>query len=207
MLGTSRKQRTTALELGDLAAPPPVSEDRLEALRVVIREVRDLEADNISLAERIEENRKRIGLLTSKQLVDLFGQAQVLRMDLEAEGNHPAYKAERVAYYKASISAEWPPEKQSAAFTELEKFGAADLIRTQIIIELPRGQLFKARKLEERLTKAGYSYSRRLAVPWNTLTAWWRERHEKFPNEPKPRAEVIGAVAGELVKLTPIKPK
>lgn len=190
-----------------MAAPPPATGDKLEGLRIVAREVRDLEAENKSLEERIEENKKRITLLTTKQLVDLFSQAQVTMVGIEPEGNYPGYKAERVPYYKASIAADWDDDRKSRAFGELEKFGGGDLIRTQITIELPKGQLAKAKQLEQRLTKAGYSYNRTLSVPWNTLTAWWRERHVKFPDEPKPKAELIGAVAGEVVKLTPIRSK
>jgi hypothetical protein len=195
------------LELDDLTSPPPVATDKLDALRTVVREVRDLEAENMSLQERMDENKKRITLLTTKHLVDLFGQAQVTSISIEAEGNYPPYKADRVPYYKASIAAEWPEDKQAAAFRELDAHGGGDLVRTQIIIELPRGQRARARQLEERLTKAGYSFSRRLSVPWNTLTAWWRELHEKRPNDPKPRAEVIGAIAGEVVRLTPVRSK
>lgn len=188
----------------DLLEAPPASSDKLDHLREVAREVRDRRAEVADLQARIDEHNKRINFLVTKELVELFTQAQVPELVLAAEGNWPAFRFVKVPYYKAVISSEWPEERQAAAFAELDKFGGEALVRTQVTVDIPRGkgQRQKARALIAWLEKNRFNHSQKLSVPWNTLTAWLREQYQKFPNEPKPDLEVIGAYVGEVVRLT-----
>lgn len=193
----------------DLMSAPVATGDKLDRLREVVREVRNNQSEVADLRERIDLIEKRNSYLLTKELVDMFTEAQVPELVLGAEGNWPAYRAVKVPYYKANISSEWDDERQQRGFQELEKHGAQDLIRTLVTVDLPRGkgQRAKADKLLRWLDKNGYNCSEKLSVPWNTLTAWLREQFTKFPNEPKPDLEAIGAHVGEVVRLTEEKAK
>jgi hypothetical protein len=193
----------------DLLSAPQASSDKLDRLREVVREVRDRRAEVAELQERIEQHEKRLSFLLTKELVDMFTEAQVPEIVLGAEGNWPAYRATKVPYYKANISTEWPEDRQLRGFYELEKHGGDALVRTQVIVDLPRGkgQRARAKTLLRYLNRYKFDHSQRLSVPWNTLTAWLREQYTKFPNDPKPDLEAIGAHVGEVVRLTEEKVK
>lgn len=195
--------------LDQLAEAPQASPDKLDRLREVVREVRDRRAEVADLQERIDAHEKRLNHLLTKELVDMFTEAQVPEIVLGAEHNWPAYRATKVPYYKANISSEWDEDRQLKGFAELEKHGGEALVRTLVTVDLPRGkgQRAKARKLRQWLAKNGFDSSERLSVPWNTLTAWLREQYTKFPNDPKPDLEAIGAHVGEVVRLTEEKTK
>lgn len=184
--------------------PRAPSQDRLDVLRDALRGVRD---DQKWIADTDELLRQRRAVLFKKlheDLPELFDDAGVDMLGLEPEGNLPGYDTKVKPYTHASISAEWPPEKQAAAFKALADKKADDLIKTIITIEFGRGERKKAKKVEATLRKAHVPFTTRLGVPWNTLTAWIKERMAK--GLPMPPLDTIGATVVRVVELKERKP-
>lgn len=176
-----------------------VPEDKLDKLRAAVREVRDLRRDEQDLTERLAQVKAQINEREGKTLPDLFTEAKVDHIGLEAEGNLPAYDAEMKPYYHANISAEWPMEQQQKGFDWLDENKFGDLIKSMYVVMVPRGARAKALEVEEALEKLGVEYEVKLGVPWNTLTAWLKERVEKFKSTPP--LDLLGATVGKVVKL------
>ena len=184
---------------------PVVPEDKLEAVRDQLRKSRDTELEIADLTEKLEALNKVQNLRIHEELPALFQEIGIDKLGIGAEGNLPAYDASLSPYYKASISAEWPQERQDAAFDWLEKEGHGDLIKNMFVVQLGRGDEKKAKKLRGLLEKAGYEFENKRAVPWNTLTAFVKEQVEV--KQKTPNLELIGATVGKIVKLKPRKEK
>lgn len=183
----------------DKASARGPSEDRLEKVRAGLRQARDKEREASDLEARARELRGEVVTLTQQTLPDLFDEAGIDNLGLSAEGNLPAYDCKLGPFYHANIAAEWPEEKRTAAFNYLAEQGAEDLIKSLIIVALPRGERKLAQRVEEGLRKAGVPFTTKLDVAWNTLTAWVREQVEKQQTTPK--LDLIGGNVGRVVKL------
>lgn len=184
---------------------PVIPEDKLELVREQLRRSRDTELEMSDLATRLkvksEEQNKRV----FEELPALFQEIGIDRLGIEADGNLPAYDAALSPYYKASISGEWPPERQDAAFDWLEKEGHGDLVKNMFVVQLGRGDEKKALRLRALLEKAGFEFENKRAVPWNTLTSFVKEQVEKHNTTPP--LDLLGATVGKIVKLKPRKEK
>lgn len=174
-------------------------EDRLEGIRSHLRIARDTAKEILDTEARLKTLKEEQVTRLQKDLPDLFDEANIDKLGLPAEGNLPAYDCKLDPYYHASISADWPEEKRTLAFDYLAGAGAEDLVKSLIIIALPRGERKTAKKVEAGLEKAGVPYVTKLDVPWNTLTAWVKEQVEK--NKTLPKLDLIGATVGRVVKL------
>lgn len=180
-----------------------VPQDKLERVRDAVKKMRVTEREVADLEGQLKIKRASIYDLQHRELPDLFDEVGTDRIGLPPEGNMPGYDAVLAPYYHANISAEWPEERQAKGFGWLEEAGHGDLLKTLIIVELGRGQRRRAEALEKHLAKKNFSYSRKLGVPWNTLTAWLREQVEK--KRKTPPLDLLGATVGRVVKLTPRK--
>lgn len=178
---------------------PAPQEDRLEALRSAVRVMRDLDLEIKELEERVSDRKGKLLKMKHETLVEQFEQLGINILGIEPDGNMPGFDAELKPYYKANISAEWPPERQAAAYQWLEKSGFGDMIKTQIVVELGRGERKLAKRVEKGLAKIGVPFSTKLGVPWNTLTSWLKERIEKHKETPP--LDLLGAQAGKVVNL------
>lgn len=177
-----------------MAITDTIASDKLDQLREAVRSYRTLLNALANLEEDVRAVKMRIDEMQSKILPDLFHQANVDRVGLPKEGNHPAFDAVLQPYYHARI----PKENQEEAFTWLEDHGHGDLIKTTMKVELGRGERELAKKVQEALKKMGVDYSQDLGVPWNTLTVWIREQIEKHQSPP---LALFGAIVGTIVKL------
>ena len=182
-----------------IARPVKVNEDKLEALRQVVRRHRDLTKRIEDLELELNVLKKQKWELETKTMPDLFMDAGVDKVGIAAEGNYPAYDAALSPYYHANISKDMTEEQRQAAFKWLEDEGHGDLIKTQLKVDLGLGDRKSAKKVEAFLQKAGIDYSSELGVPWNTLTSWLKEQIEK--QEKIPPLSLIGATVGNIVKL------
>ena len=181
--------------LAKIAQPIKPKEDKLEALRLIVRAHRDLIKRIEEQEEQLKQSMKLKWEMESRQLPDLFEEAGVDRVGIPADGNHPAYDAVRSPYYHANI----PAEQKENAFNWLEREGHGDLIKTVVKVELGRGEREKAKEVETLLQELGVDYSRDLGVPWNTLTAWLKEQIEKHGNIPP--LSLIGGTVATVVRL------
>jgi hypothetical protein len=174
-----------------------MSETR-ERVTEVMCELRDLRMEQRSLEERLNALRKRAEVIEREQLPALFNQERVDSLGLPASGNLPAMDFKLEPYFKANIAASWEPERREAAFKYLERRGAGDLIKSEIVITLPRGSEGLRRQIIAGLRKLKVEFVADLSVPWTTLSAWVRE---SFRDGENVDLEVIGGDVGEVVKI------
>lgn len=182
---------------------PVVPEDKLEAVRNQLRKSRDTELTIANLEARLKDLQAEQNKRVFEDLPAMFQEIGIDRLGIEADGNLPAYDAALTPYYKASIPADWPQEKQDAAFNWLEKEGFGDLVKNTFVVQLGRGDEKRAVRLRGLLEKAGFEFENKRAVPWNTLTSFVKEQVEV--KQKTPNLEVIGATVGKIVKLKPRK--
>jgi len=180
------------------AARPAINEDKLRKLRGLVAEVRDLELSKRQGEERLKETSKALLKLTMETLPDFMDEVGVQSISLDAEGNYPPFEAKLEPFIKANIAVSWDEERRAAAFEWLEANGHGDLIKTQYVIELPCEEREKANELEIALAKLGVVFDCSLEVPWQTLSAWLRERVNSHDIPP---LELIGGQIGRCVKL------
>lgn len=182
---------------------PPVPGDRLVELRKAARRAENLQRELVDLEERELDRKAELRRLMMEELPDLLDAAGVTSISVDAEGNQPAFSAELKPYYKASIAAEWDEARRDRAFRWLEDNGFGDLVKREFTVALDRDEEAAGRKLAKLLSENGFAYSVRRNVPWNTLTAFVRERIEKH-SETLP-LDTLGATVGRIVNLKPLK--
>jgi len=175
----------------------------LQEIRDAARTLRDLclliQQTEATLAGHKEQQRS----LERQSLPDMFAMAGITKLGLEAEGNMPAYDAVALPYYRANIAASWPEEQKAEAFTWLEKNGGGDLIKTEIVIRLPRKATNLRIAVIKALRKLRVDHTVDLNVPWASLTSFVREYIEK--RHKNPPLDVLGADVGRIVRLRPRK--
>ena len=193
-----------ALAAAMKADAPAPTETSLEKARSYLRQSRDNERTIKDLDERLKKAKEDQLTLTQKTLPDFFTEIGIDTLGLPAEGNLPAYDAKLLPYYHANIGSDWEPERQERAFTYLSsQDGGEDMIKTIVEVHLGRGDRKTALKVEAALQKLNVPFSVKLGVPWNTLTAWVKERIEKHKTTPD--LETLGATVGKVVKLKECK--
>lgn len=187
-------------------AKPP-NESTLEKIRDEERKLRDLKLEIESLQEQVKDKNKSKTQIEFETLPDLFNKVGITNLGLQAEGNMPAFEGKLKPYYRANIAADWPDEKRQKAFDWLIKHGHGDLIKTEVVILLGRGDLKLLNQIKKLLRPIlkQLDMSVDLAVPWGTLTAFIREQIED-KKETIP-LDLFGAQVGQVVELKPVKEK
>lgn len=173
--------------------------DKLAVLRRQAAKMRDLELEIADLEEQAAERKRQLEEMRHQVLPDLFMEAGVDALSLQAEGNQPAAEFTLKPFYRANIAASWPAERREAAFKHLESLGYGDVIKYQIKVDLPRGERVLASRVEKGLDKLGLTYASNLSVHAQTLTALLREQYES--GNKKLDLDKIGGQAGLVVVL------
>lgn len=186
----------TRAMLDDMREDAKPKGDKLDRVRRELASLRDLEIEQTSLGERLKKIGADIKLAKEKTLVDLFDEAGISGLKLDAEGNLPAYEVELGDYYHANI----PAEQADAAYDYLRSKKSEDLIKTAFTIEFGLGEARQTERFQRSLDKAGIEYSVKQGVPWNTLTAWFKAEHKKKPLSAKAMG-LLGATVGRVVKV------
>mgnify|MGYP001016388974 CR=1 FL=1 len=177
--------------------------DLLKRAREMVKEARDLEVRMQNGAELMKQLGTRKNELTFKELPDLYSEAGIRNLGIEADGNLPAYDTQLKPFYKANMPED--PDLRSRGFQWLDKEGHGDLIKVQFTINLGRGDVGQAKKLEAALKKLKIEYEKKMTVPWNTLTAFVKEQIEEKHRTPP--LDLLGAVVGQVVTIKPVKEK
>lgn len=201
----AKKPAPPGLAEAALKARSSVPESSLEQVREALRVMRDRAARISDLKEQLTAEEKAQEKQRHEELPELFERVGIDKLGLPAEGNLPAYDSKLRPYYKASISAEWPLEKQLEAFSWLDKNGHGDLVRDTFVIALPREATKAAEWLQKTLEENEFEYERKRAVSWNTLTAFVKEQVEV--HETVPPLDLLGAKVGKIVELKERKEK
>jgi hypothetical protein len=193
----ARKARTSAPAFVEAQ---PVDEATLEVIRNKVREARSLEVEIETLNERTSEKNKELSTIRHETLPEMFAAVGIDTLGVPAEGNYPAYDCKLANFYRANIPTSWSPEKRKEAFDYIEKSGDGDLIKTEYVVLLPRGERKNAKALEAFLKKSKLEYTVDMSIPWATLTAYVKERIEKH-GDVLP-LDKLGAQVGMVVKVT-----
>ena len=170
------------------------SGDRLERVRAVARQVRELEVAREELEERLSDIKNRLKMLTERDLVKLMGEANMTSFALDREGNSPPVTFDKMTYYSAKI----PEEKEVAAFNWLHDQGHGDLVKTEIKLSFGMSEREQAERLEKALADKNYDYNSKLAVHPATLKAFVKSEVESGHAIP---LDLFGVHIGEIVKL------
>jgi len=195
------------LDASEQLAP---SQDKLDIIRNACKHARGLIFEIQQLQENLRERNKEFSELRYEKLPTLFAQNGVDRIDLQAEGNLPAYTVAMADHFHANIKAEWPQDQKDAAFDWLENKGLGDLIKRIIEIRLGLDEvklyqqimtaLLKIPKIREHLHETR-------SVPWNTLSSWLREEYKQGGELGDIDLQRIGGFVGKVVNLKPSKEK
>lgn len=174
--------------------------DKLDALREAVAELRDLEADIDSMTKALETLTDEKNKLQRETLPQLFMEAGVTKIGLEGDELEDRAPCDYVLapYYHANIAANWPDEKREQAFKHLEDAGFGDIIKQDFNVLLPKGDYKSGAALMGWLEEQGYTYKKKLNVPWTTLTAVVKEQVEK--GNLQLDLQLIGADIGNIVK-------
>ena len=181
------------------------SDDQLKSLSEKAAEYVALDAEKISLEEKLKKVNVSLTEMKHKTLPDIMLGLDVDRHGLASAGVDIVLED----YAKANISAEWEPEKQEIAFQHLEDLGVSDIIRTQVTFSFSKDQYahamtvvamlnLMAEKIEEFEGTEIPVPSVKKSVPWNTLTSTLKELHKKGVAVD---LEKIGGTIGNIVKI------
>src|SRR5262245_19471187 len=173
--------------------------DYLTKAQTAAAHYRALLKEKADLEDRLQRANAELKKYSTEDLPDLMDQAGIDRIGLPSEGNLPACDLTMVPFYRALIPAEWPPDRRQAAFDALSRLGHEDLIKTDIIISLPRHERRTAMRILAMLEQFNCAPSVRENVHHKTLTAWLQEQFEG--RKPLPPLDVIGASIGRVVNL------
>jgi hypothetical protein len=187
---------TDLIESDDTTFATPIT---MEKLRAKAKELRDARQRVDDLEETLKQAKALATQLETKELPDLFSQAKTKAIEVEAEGNNPAFSARKSPYYKAVL-----PEESGPGLTWLEDNGHGDIVKAVYTVKLPRGTEEMSKALKDFLEEGLYEYELKETVPWTTLTAFVKEQIEKGEKLP---LEPLGAFVGEIVKIKPAKEK
>lgn len=177
--------------------------DKLDKLRDAVRTKRDLDLQITALETTLSERKQDRFKLEHETLPEMFINARVTKLTIEAEGNLPNYTAALAPYYKAVISAEWPEQKQQAAFALLDKLNLGDLIKTIVEVQFGRDERAATKKFLKALAKlvSEEQIKTRQGVPWATLTAAIRYHYESGQQLSDAELATLGATVGMAVTL------
>lgn len=180
--------------------PPSAPADRLERIRALGEEARSLEFEMRDLGEQSRDLQARLTRITRQDLPELMSAARVPLLKLDPEGNYPARVFRLDLTAQASIPAGWPDERRRAAFEELERCQAGDLIQTTVCVDFPREKREEAKNFMDHLrSEHGLRAYAVETVHHSRLTAWLKRLFRE--GEPLPDLEKIGGWAGTVVRI------
>lgn len=128
-------------ELFDTIASETEEVVDLTVVRQKVKELRDSHLRKLDLEEQLAKIQSRIAKIERNELPDMFSKAKISSVVVEADGNKPAFLAERKTVYTAKI----PDERRQEAFEWFEQQGHGDLVKSVINI------IFGMQEHEERL--------------------------------------------------------
>jgi hypothetical protein len=182
------------------------NQDKLDKITEKMREARDLKMEIASLEEQVKNLKKSFLEIVHRQLPDLMNEVNQGTMTLLAEGNYPAYRFNLKPFYKANIDNN--DSTAVEAYQWLEDHGEGDIIKRTITASLGKDSQVLHEKLCEIMDNLGVAYDTKLGVPWNTLTAWLKERHAASLRNDEvemPSLELFGATIGQVAEMKETK--
>ncbi len=194
---------TTDLDAAAASAQPRAATgDLLEKMRDMIREWRGLSAAISDLEDRLSAAKSQRLAVERQHLPELFAEAGVGGVSVDAEGNLPAVEAKLVPYCRASIPVGWPPERKDEAFKTLDRLGLSDLVTTEVKVAFGREESLEAERLAHKLKLGGYKPEIDRRVHHASLTSAVAELSSGVSAVSPSDLSSIGAEVGHFVKIT-----
>jgi hypothetical protein len=162
-------------ELFDAIAAEEKEQVDLTVVKNRAKALRDLYLLKNDLEQQLQEANKRIQKIERDDLTDLFNQVGISGLDVEAEGNYPAFRAERKTVYTAKI----PDEKRLEAMQWFESQGHGDLVKSVIDITLGMHEHEKRLRIQKLLNDNGIEYYTNESVHSSTLRAFVKREIQK----------------------------
>jgi hypothetical protein len=150
------------------ANPLPAKAVDLNVIRRKAVELRDYYLHKEDLESQLKDTNLKIMDVERHQLIDLFDEAGLSRIDVDADGNHPPFVAERSTVYGARI----PDEHRQEALEWLDNNGHGDLVKAVITIQFGMQEHEARTRVMQLLTANNVEYSASVSVHWATLKAF-----------------------------------
>ena len=184
--------------------------DKLDLIHRKMREARDLKLEIRDLEEELKAKKNKYNEVTMRDLPDMMMDVRQNYLELPAEGNHPAVAFRVKPYYKANIDNNDPNSVK--AYQWLEEHGEGDIIKRQVTANLGKDSGSEYAEITEFLENLDIPYESKFGVPWNTLTAWLKDRHQRWLGQQgksirsdesidMPPLELFGAFIGQVVEV------
>lgn len=197
-----------------------VSSDKLEQLKIMVREARNLDVRIGNGEELLKTLKTEQARYLTNVIPDMMASLRVPSITIEAEGNMPAYTASNKPFYSAGISSRWDEEKRQDALQYLKDIGHGDLIKQEVSFLFPVGtDLRMIHEFVNKVVKLRIVDKRRrkLEIPIptvsegvhaGTLTSWLKRLVEsKDALASKLKLDKIGGYVGQKVELKTVKDK
>lgn len=172
---------------------PPKSVD-LNTVREKAVELRDYYLQKADLENQLREMNDKISHVERHELIDLFDNAGISRIDVEADGNHPPFKAERTTFYGAKI----PEDKRIEALQWFEQTGHGDLVKSIIDIQFGMHEHEARLRVMKLLSDNHVEYYTNESVHHSTLKAFVRREIQHGRIIPM---DLLGAYVFDEVKI------
>ncbi len=182
------------------AAASAAPEDKLDAIRDKVRELRELELEKARIEESLRATNIVINDLLWSKIPQIMDESGVPNIGIAADGNKPPYEVRVRDHYKANI----PEAHATEAYALLRRMKSEDLIKTTFTVEFGLRDAKATSAFEKMISKAGVQYSVKRGVPWNTLTAWFREEYKRRPLSIR-TMELLGATVGRVAEVVKAK--
>jgi hypothetical protein len=180
------------------------SDDKIAELRKACQEWYDIQLEIETTEAALKDLRARSQEIQHKELPAKFAELNTDKIGL------PDANVDIVVepYYKASISSEWDQSRQNDAYSWLEENGHGGLMKVVVSVAFQKGELEKARELQELIRKSPIGNTHPvdvgMSVHWGTLTSFVKE--QVTAGEVLP-LDTLGAVVGSIAKVKKRKQK
>lgn len=199
---------THAPSTAALKGRPPASADALTAIRDKVREARDLLLEIEDIEQQLDDKKEKLNAIVGGgkevgTLPTLMADRGVNRLELQAEGNLPAFDCRLKNYYKAVLPKD--PELRAKGIKWLEEHDYDDVIKTVFSVQVGMHERKLAKEIAAALTKLNVFFEEKTDAPWTSLTALVKTMVED--EGVTPPLDLLGAVVGQVSEVKRVKEK
>jgi hypothetical protein len=166
----------------------------LTTIRQRAQDLRSAYLKKLDLEDQLKRTNYDIKKIERDELPEMFTRAGVSSVTVEAEGNHPAFVAERETVYTAKI----PDEKRQDAFEWFEQQGHGDLIKSMINIVFGMQEHEERLRVMKLLSEAKVDYYTNESVHHQTLKAFVKREIQRGHIIPM---DLLGVYVFDEVKI------
>jgi len=157
--------------LDSVAADPlPPKEVNLSEIRDKAKELRDHYLEKTYLEEQLKALGSKIQHVERHELIDMFDNAGISSITVDADGNHPPFIAKRATVYGGKI----PEERRIEALNWFESAGHGDLVKSVITIQYGMHEHAERLRVMKLLSDNHVEYYTNESVHHSTLKAFIR---------------------------------